>query len=180
MGEINFSWLGMVLCFASNVFRAIRGGLQQKLLVGESRDRFDPCSLLFWCSFPSVAVTFAGSLVFEGIEPYRRVAGIGRDASLGLCLAISISCVNAAALNLANLFVTRHLGAVGAQMLAQTRAMLVVLADMALFGEPVTPLEIFGFVVVLSSVALFAAIEEGTKGREQPKDGSAEATRPSG
>lgn len=77
--------------------------------------------MLFWCSFPSVVATLVGSLIFEGLTPYRRMAALDREAALGLGFAIGISCVNAAALNLANLFVTRHLGAVGAQIVAQAR-----------------------------------------------------------
>jgi len=164
-GEVNFSAFGMILCFASNAFRSIKVTLQQKLMTGESKDKFDPCALLMWVSVPSMFAMLASSLVSEGLEPYRRMAAMDAATLRGLWVAIGISCLNAVILNLAQLFVTKDLGAVGSQLVAQARAVLTVLGGAVLFGDPVTKLELVGVVEVLVGIYAFSAMEARSKER---------------
>jgi len=74
-------------------------------------------------------------------------------------VALGVSCVNATILNVAQLFVTKDLGAVGSQLAAQTKMVLVVLGGMVLFQEAVTRTELFGFVLVLLGVFWFSRVE---------------------
>jgi len=166
-GEVNFSLLGMVLCFASNAFRALKVSLQQKLMTGESKDKFDPCTLLMWISVPSAIVMALASALSEGAAPFQSMAEMDSDALLGLWGAIGISCLNAVILNIAQLYVTKDLGAVGGQLVAQAKAVLTVLGGMALFGESVTNLELVGFAEVLVGVYVFSSMEARTKQQKE-------------
>merc|ERR1719410_1635657 len=76
-----------------------------------------------------------------------------------LIIAVLGSCVNATILNMAQLWVTKDLGAVGSQIVVQSKTMLTILGAMAFFGEPVTWLEAFGFTTVLVGVFLFSHAE---------------------
>lgn len=143
--------------------RGAQATLQQKLMTGESKDKFDPCTLLMWVSVPSIVVMLGGSLASEGLAPYRQMAAMDGAALKSLWVAIGLSCVNAVILNLAQLFVTKDLGAVGGQLVSQAKTVLTVLGSMALFGESVTKLELVGFVEVLFGVYAFSAMETRLK-----------------
>jgi len=167
-GEINFNLIGTVLCFSSNIFRSLKVVMQQKLLIGESKDKFDPVALLFWISLPSAAVMLLSSCLTEGFAPYT--AFVGREASEvhGLVFAILVSCVNATILNLAQLYVTKDLGAVGSQLVAQAKMILTVLGGLVLFGEAFTQLEVIGFMLALVGVYAFSRMDQAFK-EEQKK-----------
>jgi len=163
VGELNFSLIGMLFALAANMLRATRGALQQKLMTGEDKNKFDPCTLLLWSSVPSVVLSLVCSLLFEGTQPYRALFVV--DGSV--ILAILLSCVNAAVLNLSNLIVTKHLGAVGAQMVSQVRAVVTVVADIVIFHEPMTAIEFVGFGVVLAGVYGYAEMENWLKQKRE-------------
>jgi len=165
-GEVNFSTLGVSLCFMSNVFRALRASLQQKLMLGETRNKFDPCSLLFWICWPSMAVMFAVSLTLEGFAPYRQLQGMEPRQMYRLFFAIGVSCVNATVLNLSQLFVTKDLGAVGSQVAGQAKSVLTVMGAMVLFHEPVTALQIAGFTQVLAGVFMFSTMDANARQKQ--------------
>lgn len=170
LGELNFSSLGLMLCLLSNVCRSVKVTLQQKLLTGETRNKFDPCALLFWISIPCSAVMFVLSLLTEGIAPYSRITGCTHGEMSSLLLAIVVSCANAGILNLAQLFVTKDLGAVGSQLVAQAKTVLTVLGGMVFFGEVMTMLEIFGFTLALAGVATFSWLEHAGKEKRKAAD----------
>jgi len=163
VGEINFSMLGMVLCFVSNAFRSVKVSLQQKLMTGESEAKYDPISLLWWISWPSCVMMVVASLCTEGLAPYRQMRGLSPAALNSLGLAVGASCVNATALNLAQLFVNKDLGAVGSQLVAQSKSVLTVLGGMVIFGESVTRLECIGFSMVLFGVYVYSRMEQQCK-----------------
>lgn len=169
VGEINFSGLGMSLCFASTIFRSLKVALQQRLMTGQTKEQLDPCALLFWISIPSTLAMFAASLMTEGFDPYRDLGNMDSTGFQGLLFAIVVSCVNAVTLNLAQLFVTKDLGAVGSQLIAQSKMVLTILGAMVIFGEPVTYLEAVGFAQVLFGVFLFSRIENQAKERKLQK-----------
>mmetsp|Transcript_85678 Transcript_85678/g.247394 ORF Transcript_85678/g.247394 Transcript_85678/m.247394 type:complete len:477 (-) Transcript_85678:172-1602(-) len=177
VGEVNFSALGMMLCFSSNAFRALKVALQQKLMTGETKDKFDPCTLLMWISVPSVIAMLFGSLISEGFAPYRSMAQMDSETLCGLWGAIGISCLNAVVLNIAQLYVTKDLGAVGGQLVAQAKAVLTVLGGMALFGESVTKLELVGFAEVLIGVYAFSAMEAKSKQQKELAKATEEAKK---
>jgi len=167
-GEVNFSLIGMLLCFTANAFRSLKASLQQKLMTGETRDKFDPCALLFWICLPSMCVMFGASLVTEGMAPYQKLATMQSVELRGLAGALAASCVNATILNLAQLFVTKDLGAVGSQLAAQAKSVLVVLGSMVLFADPVTLLQVFGFMQVLLGVLIYSRMDK-PQGKDSAK-----------
>lgn len=75
LGDVHFSGLGLALAILSNVLRAAKASLQQKMLTGDQREKFDPCTLLAWMSLPSAALMFAWSAAVEGGAPLQRLWG---------------------------------------------------------------------------------------------------------
>jgi len=163
VGEVNFSTRGVLLCLAATFFRSLKVACQQRLLVGDTKDKMDPVALLFWISVPSVAAMGLFSLATEGSAPYTQLASTEGAALTGLLVALAVSCVNATILNVAQLYVTKELGAVGSQLAAQTKMVLVVLGGMVLFSEVVTRTELFGFCLVIVGVFWFSRVEQQIK-----------------
>jgi len=159
-GEVNFSWTGLLLCLTANAFRSFKVSLQQKLLTADSSEKFDPCALLFWISVPSVFVMLAASLMTEGLRPARQLAALEYSQMMGLLGAIFVSSVNATILLLAQLFVTKYLGAVGGQLISQAASVLTILGGIAVLGEPVARSEFAGFAQVLAGVYIYAWMEQ--------------------
>merc|ERR1719310_896234 len=110
---------------------------------------------------PSALLMSVWSLSVEGLAPFMMLQASPRRRSL--CFFLAISCMNACILNLSNLFCTKDLGAVGVQLVAQTKSVLTVLGAVALFHEAVTPIEVLGFVGVLIGVFLFSNMEQSSK-----------------
>merc|ERR1719440_43055 len=110
---------------------------------------------------PSAVLMIAWSVSVEGLAPLTMILESSRRKSL--ILFLSVSCTNACVLNLSNLFCTKDLGAVGVQLVAQTKSVLTVLGAVALFHEAVTPIEVLGFVGVLIGVFLFSKMEQSSK-----------------
>lgn len=177
-GELNFSLAGMLLCLSANIFRSMKVALQQKLMTGASKDKFDPTVLLFWISWPSATVMLLGSFLTEGMRPYSALMARGPSQLHGLVFAILISCVNATILNLAQLYVTKDLGAVGGQLVAQSKMVLTVLGGMVLFGETFSQLEFIGFALALVGVYTFTRMDQAFKEREKKAVVIAKETSP--
>merc|ERR1719499_2786678 len=103
------------------------------------------------------------SLASEGLLPYRVLADREGPAMQSLVLSILMSCVNATVLNLSQLFVTKDLGAVGGQLVAQAKMVLTVLGGMVLFGETFSQLELMGFLLALVGVYTFSRMDQAFK-----------------
>ena len=74
-GEMNISVLGTAFCFAANVGRAVKSTLQQDLLTGGTRAKFDPCALLAWTCFTSALIMIIWSVlayISEVIQQLER------------------------------------------------------------------------------------------------------------
>lgn len=160
-GEVRFSAVGMAFCMVSMLGRSLKSTLQQRIMTGDSKAKFDPVTLLAWMCIPSAAMMMLWSLSVEGVAPFLMMQE--HTNRFRLVLSILISCVNATILNLSNLFCVKDLGAVGVQLVAQMKSVLTVLGAVALFHEAVTPLEVFGFVGVLIGVFLFSRMEQEAK-----------------
>merc|ERR1740120_552775 len=104
-----------------------------------------------------------GSIFTEGLSPYTALASRDGPGIHGLVFAIGVSCVNATVLNLAQLYVTKDLGAVGGQLVAQAKMVLTVLGGMVLFGESFSQLETFGFGLALIGVYAFSRMDQASK-----------------
>jgi len=160
-GEVHFSGLGLACCFVSILGRSLKTTLQQRLMTGESRAKFDPVTLLAWMCLPSCVLMTIWSLCVEGSAPWIMLLESSNRRSL--CFWLCVSCGNACVLNLSNLFCTKDLGSVGVQLVAQTKSVLTVLGGVALFHEAVTLVEVVGFVGILIGVFVFSQMEQATK-----------------
>merc|ERR1712129_58204 len=154
-GEMKFSPVGMIMCFVANIARSLKVTLQQKMMTGELKEKFDTVTLLFWTCLPATVIMAVCSLASEGLQPWHHAQATMLDKPpvfLHLCIAVFSSCVNATILNMSQLWVTKDLGAVGSQIVVQSKTILTVLGGVALFGESVTWLEALGFFTVLVGV----------------------------
>lgn len=169
-GGIDFSAMGFTLCLFANFGRSVKTTMQQKMLTGATKDKFEPCTLLAWtCGF-SCAMMLAWSLATEGVAPYVHLAS---DKQLSKTLAaVGVSCVNACILNLFALFVTKDLGAVGVQLVAQAKSVLTVLGSVVLFGDSLTRSECMGFAAVLLGTFGYARMEQADKAAQAAKNKS--------
>lgn len=158
-GEVQFSGFGMGLCLGACMCRSVKAVLQQEVMTGQLRSKFDPVTLLTWQCSIAFFVMFVWSLISEGAAPYIQLASLVPSRLWGTLLAVLVSAVNAVVLNLLGLFVIRELGALGVQLVSQVKAILTVLGDMALLGEPVSLVEVAGFATTLLGVFLFARID---------------------
>lgn len=161
VGEVHFSLLGFVLCFVSNASRALKVVIQQDLMTGATKEKFDPCALMAWMCFTSFLIMIVWSSASEGLAPYIFFADSSKR--LQTIPALLVSCINAVTLNLAALFVTKELGAVGGQLVAQTKSVLTVLGSIAVFHDSFSAKEVIGFATVLSGAYLYSSTEKRLK-----------------
>lgn len=177
VGEVNFSMTGFVLCFVANIGRAMKVVLQQELMTGPTKAKFDPVATLAWMCTCSFCIIIIWSFVSEGAAPFARF--LTPSGRWSLVAAILASCVNAVILNLAALFVTKNLGAVGAQLVAQVKSVLTVLGGMVVFQEELSRQEFVGFAFVLVGTYAYSRTEQMSKkaepAREQPVAASSKA-----
>eukprot|EP00929_Paragymnodinium_shiwhaense_P089581 TRINITY_DN49741_c0_g1_i1.p4 TRINITY_DN49741_c0_g1~~TRINITY_DN49741_c0_g1_i1.p4 ORF type:complete len:174 (+),score=37.43 TRINITY_DN49741_c0_g1_i1:1076-1597(+) len=163
VGEINFSAAGMILCVYAVVARSARTILQHAVLTGDAKDRLGPLELLCWMCLPASGVFLALSAFSaeEGFAPYRDL--LYGEHSAWTATVLLATCVNACLVNLAMLFATKELGAVGIQLVAQTKTVLVVFGGIAVLHEEVSRLQLAGLVVILFGVFLFSRLDQKTK-----------------
>jgi len=157
-GEMYFSSMGLALLLLSVFFRGLKAVMQQKLMTGETKEKFDPVTLMAWTCLFAFSVVFGYSLATEGAAPWNALAA--SPDLVGLIGAILASAVIAVTLNLSALFVIRQLGAVGMQMVSQMKALLVVIGGMAILGETFTHTQMLGFAIVLSGVYWYSRIQQ--------------------
>lgn len=165
-GELYFSAIGLLLLLFAVFCRALKAVMQQKLMTGETKDKFDPVTLMAWtCGF-SFLELLVYSAATEGRNPWTALANA--PDFIGLSLTILASAVIAVTLNISALFVIKQLGAVGMQMVSQMKSLLVVIGGMALLGESFTDTQKLGFLTVLVGVYWYShlkrTVDSGAKG----------------
>lgn len=167
-----YTMLGLSLAAGANVPRALKSILQQVLMQKEQQgNTFSPLEVLAWTCVPSCLIMLGGSLVKEGLAPYRALHSVSeRSQAWQLLGAILISCMNAAILNSANLFVVKDLGAVGSQIVAQTKSLLVVLGGVGVLGETIPRMEFAGFALVMVGVFMYNDLEARLKPKEKTQE----------
>jgi len=173
------TWLGFFLAAGANVPRSLKTVLQQVLMQKEENTmEFSPLEVLAWTCVPSSLVMFFGSILQEGAAPYSAFRSVDRWQALQLLGAILLSCANACILNSANLFVIKDLGAVGSVVVAQTKAVLVILGGVSMLGETVPRMEFAGFVLVMIGVFMYNDLETRLKPKENREHASVEEKEP--
>eukprot|EP00928_Gymnodinium_smaydae_P087872 TRINITY_DN72062_c0_g1_i1.p1 TRINITY_DN72062_c0_g1~~TRINITY_DN72062_c0_g1_i1.p1 ORF type:complete len:429 (+),score=75.90 TRINITY_DN72062_c0_g1_i1:70-1356(+) len=165
-GELTFSLVGTLLLLLGVVCRCFKAVMQQRLMTGETKERFDPVAMMAWTCLFSLAFMVVYTAATEGMTPIHHLA-TAHDLG-GLIFSILISTILACLLNLSALFVVKHIGAVGMQLVAQMKSVLIVIGGIALLHETFTPVEFFGFGAVLSGVYWYSSmkmkLESGAKG----------------
>merc|ERR1719478_692827 len=161
-GEPHFSMLGLMLATGANLPRALKTVLQHMLLKSDADGTtYSPVQVLAWTCLPSTLLMFIWSLAQEGMTPYHQWYQQGLRSEL--TGAILLSCLNASVLNTAILFVVKDLGAVGTQIVAQMKSVLVVLGGMCFLREQVSRMEFVGFLLVMVGVYTYNDLESRTK-----------------
>jgi drug/metabolite transporter (DMT)-like permease len=155
-GELRFSFIGLGLALMATCLRAVKSTLQHALMSGEDA-RMDPVELLAWLSIPALAIMGIWSILAEGAAPYKRLY---TTSSVGFFSSLLVSCMNAAILNFANMFVVRDLGAIGVNIVAQLKGILIILGGVAMLGEMVNVGQCFGYCVIVAGVFLFNSAEK--------------------
>jgi len=149
-GELAFSAFGSGMLLFAVFCRGMKAVMQQKVLTGATKDKFDPCTLMAWTCLYSFIYMAAYSAATEGAVPIQLLGdGFGGAYLLGAILA---SCAIACTLNISALFVIKELGAVGMQMVSQMKSLLVVLGGVTLLSETFTLTQQIGFGIILGGV----------------------------
>eukprot|EP00927_Polykrikos_kofoidii_P068782 TRINITY_DN64114_c0_g1_i1.p1 TRINITY_DN64114_c0_g1~~TRINITY_DN64114_c0_g1_i1.p1 ORF type:complete len:460 (+),score=46.38 TRINITY_DN64114_c0_g1_i1:99-1382(+) len=156
-GEMHFSALGLGMLLFAVFLRGLKAVMQQKLMTGETKEKFDPVTLMAWTCMTACLQLVLYSAATEGRAPLDALAA--STDSMGLAVAIVASCIIACALNMSALFVVKQLGAVGMQMVSQMKSLLVVIGGVALLAESFTVLQYLGFGIVLVGVYWFSYVK---------------------
>lgn len=149
-GEVKLSFFGTVLLLAGVVSRCFKVVMEQRLMTGETKQKFDPVSLMAWvCLFACLQLmVYAG--VLEGSQAVQTL--LAKDGDFGTIAAIGASTVLACMLNFTSLCVVRSIGAVGMQLLSQMKSVLIVIGGIALLHEDFSTTEAVGFGFVMGGV----------------------------
>mmetsp|Transcript_130575 Transcript_130575/g.240168 ORF Transcript_130575/g.240168 Transcript_130575/m.240168 type:complete len:749 (-) Transcript_130575:96-2342(-) len=164
MGTLQFSVYGFVLLLLSNLGRAVKAVLQQRLLTGEVKEKFDPMTLLAWQCLICCPLMLLWSVFSEGSPAIAAL--VQQRQSWAFLAALALSCANGAALNALHILVIKDLGAVGIQATAQLKQGLTALGGVLLFGDAFTPLTVAGGGIVLLSAFWFTRVEAQIKNEE--------------
>merc|ERR1719235_941916 len=156
-GELKFSGIGLMLLILSVFLRGLKAVMMQKLMTGETKEKFDPVTLMAWTCMCAFMVVITYSVCTEGMAPMNAL--IQAPDLIGLLIALLGSCVIACTLNISALFVIKQLGAVGMQMVSQMKAILVVIGGIALLSETFTIVQWGGFVTVLGGVYWYSQMQ---------------------
>lgn len=156
-GEVYFSPTGLALLLLSVFFRGLKAVMQQKLMTGETKEKFEPVTLMAWTCMCAFLVVLAYSFFTEKMAPLDKLKQT--SDLFGLLLALFGSCVVACTLNISALFVIKQLGAVGMQMVSQMKAILVVIGGIALLSETFTICQWAGFATVLCGVYWYSHMQ---------------------
>lgn len=158
MGGISLCWtaeasinmFGLGALLLGGFIRAFKVALEQVLMTpGTNFARMlSPIELVFYNCGVSFFVMSAWSLWMEGTEPFvklnRRVA-----------IAIGLTVVNAAVINIIGMCVIKELGAVAAQMTGILKGFVALLGATATMGEVIVPQQIVGYAAVVASIAWY-------------------------
>eukprot|EP00929_Paragymnodinium_shiwhaense_P080007 TRINITY_DN41706_c0_g1_i1.p1 TRINITY_DN41706_c0_g1~~TRINITY_DN41706_c0_g1_i1.p1 ORF type:complete len:487 (-),score=135.57 TRINITY_DN41706_c0_g1_i1:312-1772(-) len=153
-GHIALDRWGLTMCAFSQLFGAAKSVLQQMSMTGTSAARIDEWALLAWSSLTCLGMTIVWA-VLDGRELAIMAGRVHETWQPGAWFAIGLSCLNAVVFNASMLSVTKILGAVGSQVIGQSKAVLVVLGGTVIFGDRLSMMEVGGFVFILTGVTMF-------------------------
>jgi len=154
--ELNFSLLGIALAIVATFLRALKSAMQHSIMRRDTPldNPLDPVELLAWLTIPCVAIMTVWSIATEGQRPYLALLEPKPNRG-GLWFGLAVSCLNAVVLNLANLFVIKDLGALGVNIVAQLKGILIIIGSLAVFGERVQLMQWAGYLLIVFGVFLY-------------------------
>lgn len=165
-GEVLFTWFGFALTLLATFLRALKAHLQQKIMQDKDpTEKLEPIELLAWMSPTCLVVMAIWGGFSEGLEPFRQL-------NWQTSAAIGVTCVNACVLNVANNFVIRDLGAVGTNLAAQLKCVLVMMGSCGLLNEVIQVQQIAGYFVIAGGVYAYNKTEKHGQAKmiKNPKD----------
>jgi len=166
MGTVEFSKHGLALVLLSNAGRAIKAVMQQKIMTGEVKEKYDPVTLLAWQCLICSPLMLSWSALSEGAPAFTSLM---QQTQPGVFFAVvALSCAIAAALNAVHIFVIRDLGAIGLQATAQLKQGLVTLGGVLLLGDRFSLLSVVGGSLVLMSAFWYSRMEAKAKSDKPP------------
>eukprot|EP00927_Polykrikos_kofoidii_P082827 TRINITY_DN8335_c0_g1_i2.p1 TRINITY_DN8335_c0_g1~~TRINITY_DN8335_c0_g1_i2.p1 ORF type:complete len:514 (-),score=48.16 TRINITY_DN8335_c0_g1_i2:140-1528(-) len=182
-GAVKFSALGIGLIIIAITLRSLKAVLQQRVMTMETRERFDPVTLMMWSCMIGCVELVCMSIFTEGARPINALVASPNPGPL--LRAIGVSCVVAVALNMLALFVIEELGAVGMQVVSQMKSILVVMGAVALLHENLTAVQSAGFLLVLVGIFVFSQLKQSVAmtpqivaGRTETEDSQGDMERP--
>merc|ERR1719252_227043 len=72
-GEMYFSGVGLALLLLSVFFRGLKAVMQQKLMTGETKEKFDPVTLMAWTCMVAFMVFMTYSVCTEKSAPWTSL-----------------------------------------------------------------------------------------------------------
>jgi len=156
--EVNFHLYGAIFAVVSTVLRALKSVMQEKMLDPKEKD-MDAVTLLYHMAPYAGLFLVSMSIAFEGPDPIMMLFpwrdGVPTVGTTQVLMLLSLSGINACFLNIANNLVTAYLGAVMLQILGNLKSCISIVVSVAVFGNPVTPLQSGGVVMCLMGVWLY-------------------------
>mmetsp|Transcript_23667 Transcript_23667/g.73731 ORF Transcript_23667/g.73731 Transcript_23667/m.73731 type:complete len:482 (-) Transcript_23667:47-1492(-) len=172
--DLSVSVGGLVCMILSVIIRSVKSVLQQEVMTGALKERFDEYTLLAWSCWTSCLMMFVWSFISERGEPWEAFANSSRQSALAVSLVVSV--LIAILVNISHLWVTKVLGAVSSQLMAQTKSVLVLLGSLAILGERCSTAELIGFGLVLFGTFMYGIVQQNLlfpEGKEEPKTAAA-------
>eukprot|EP00415_Alexandrium_ostenfeldii_P001199 UN1199 len=156
--EVNFDAWGATFAVVATVLRAVKSVMQEKLLDPKEKD-MDSVTLLYYLAPYAGFFLVSMSLSFEGPDPimflYPWRDGIPTIGVPKVVALLSFSGINACFLNISGNLVTAYMGAVMLQILGNLKACISIVISVAIFRNPVTPLQSAGVALCLFGVWIY-------------------------
>ncbi|KAF2670916.1 DMT family organic anion transporter [Microthyrium microscopicum] len=157
IGEIKFVLIGVVFCILGVAFEATRLAMVDRLLNG-AEFKMDPMVSLYY--FAPVCAVMNGTVALFLEVPSLSMAKI---YDLGLMTLLANASV-AFMLNLAVVFLIGKTSALVLTLSGVLKDILLVIASMVVFGDPVSGLQAFGYSIALVGLVYYKLGAEKIKG----------------
>eukprot|EP00421_Protoceratium_reticulatum_P011420 CAMPEP_0168403986 /NCGR_PEP_ID=MMETSP0228-20121227/24408_1 /TAXON_ID=133427 /ORGANISM="Protoceratium reticulatum, Strain CCCM 535 (=CCMP 1889)" /LENGTH=521 /DNA_ID=CAMNT_0008417599 /DNA_START=46 /DNA_END=1606 /DNA_ORIENTATION=- len=155
-GEMNFSLMGFVLTSLSSVLEALRVTLQALTLQGSSK--LDPLSYVALIMPPLFVCLLVVQIVAgESHWDLISIAGL-RDYASWWHLLLPNCCL-AFGLNITIAMFVGNSGAIAYMLCGIVKDCCIVLVDVLVLGEHVSPLQVVGYAFQIVLISLFSAIK---------------------
>ncbi|EME41527.1 hypothetical protein DOTSEDRAFT_176726 [Dothistroma septosporum NZE10] len=155
-GEIQFVMIGFLIQLAGIVFEAVRLVMVQRIL-SAPEFKMDPLVSLYFYA-PACAVINGAFTLFVEL-PKMSMSDI---YSLGIITLIANAAV-AFALNVSVVFLIGKTSAVVLTLSGVLKDIMLVVASMVIFGDPVAPLQFFGYSIALAGLVYYKLGADGVK-----------------